>query len=65
MVVPHTFGRRLNFNSHLHILVSVGGLQESEGRWIPSLSFDKGELMRSWRYAVIAYFSEAWGLPVA
>jgi hypothetical protein len=23
MVVPHTFGRRLNFNSHLHILVSA------------------------------------------
>ena len=27
MVVQHTFGRRLNFNSHLHILVSAGGRQ--------------------------------------
>jgi hypothetical protein len=24
MVIPHTFGGRLNFNSHLHILVSAG-----------------------------------------
>jgi hypothetical protein len=32
MVIPHTFGGRLNFNSHLHILVSAGGLQESENR---------------------------------
>jgi transposase-like zinc-binding protein/putative transposase len=34
IVVPHTFGRRLNFNCHLHILVSAGGLHEFEGRWI-------------------------------
>ena len=26
VVIPHTFGRHLNFNSHLHILVSEGGL---------------------------------------
>ena len=32
MVIPHTFGGRLNFNSHLHVLVSAGGLQESEGK---------------------------------
>ena len=63
MVIPHTFGGHLNFNSHLHILVSAGGLQESEGRWVNSLLFnkerdegrDKGKLMRMWRFAVIAY----------
>ena len=38
MVVPHTFGRHLTFNAHLHILVSAGGLNESEGRWISQLS---------------------------
>jgi len=26
MVIPHTFGRHLNFNPHLHTLVSDGGL---------------------------------------
>ncbi|MGO8913049.1 MAG: hypothetical protein ACLQDM_27510 [Bradyrhizobium sp.] len=34
-------GGRLNFNSPLHILVSAGGLQESEGRWIARLAFDQ------------------------
>jgi len=59
MVIPHTFGGRLNFNSHLHILVSAGGLQESEGRWITRLTFDQEKLMRMWRFAVITYLREA------
>src|SRR5439155_12896832 len=59
MVIPHTFGRRLNFNSHLHILVSAGGLRESEGRWVTSLVFDKDKLMPMWRFAVITYLREA------
>jgi Putative transposase/Transposase zinc-binding domain len=59
MVVQHTFGRRLNFNPHLHILVSAGGLQESEGRWIDPLSFSKEALMHMWRFAVITYLREA------
>ncbi|HEY4900637.1 MAG TPA: transposase [Terriglobales bacterium] len=58
MVVQHTFGRRLNFNPHLHILVSAGGLQESEGRWVAPLSFGKDALMHMWRYAVITYLRE-------
>jgi len=59
IVVPHTFGRRLNFHPHLHILVSAGGLQESERRWIAPLAFDKKALMHMWRYAVITYLREA------
>ena len=59
MVIPHTFGGRLNFNSHLHILVSAGGLQESEGRWISRLAFNKKKLMHMWRFAVITYVREA------
>ena len=31
MVIPHTFGRHLNFNAHLHILVSSGGLNVGRG----------------------------------
>jgi hypothetical protein len=59
MVVRHTFGRHLNFNSHLHILVSASGFCEQEGRWIPSLLFDKKALMHRWRYAVITYLRKA------
>jgi len=59
MVVPHTFGRHLNFNAHLHIMVSAGGLREPGSTWIPKLRFDKPALMRIWRYAVITYLREA------
>ena len=63
MVTPHTFGRRLNFNCHLHILVSAGGLQESQGQWVNTSVFDqvkdKGKLMRMWRFAVITYLRAA------
>jgi hypothetical protein len=59
MVVQHTFGRRLNFNPHLHIMVSAGGLHEAEGRWIAPLTFEKDALMHMWRYALITYLREA------
>lgn len=59
MVIPHTFNGRLRFNSHLHILVSAGGLQESEGRWITPLAFNKEKLMHMWRLAVITFLREA------
>jgi hypothetical protein len=59
MAIPHTFGGRLNFNSHLHILVSAGGLQESDGQWVNTSVFDrakdKHKLMYMWRLAVITY----------
>ena len=44
--IPHTFGRHLNFNSHLHILVSEGGLSEDGARWHESASFDEEALLR-------------------
>jgi hypothetical protein len=59
MVAPHTFGRHLTFNSHLHILVSAGGVKESEGRWVEQLRFDKSALMHMWRFAVVTYLRAA------
>src|SRR5258708_25255910 len=59
VVGTQTFGGLLTFHPHLHVLVSAGGLQESEVRWISQLRFDKRELMRSWRYAVTAYLARA------
>jgi len=59
LVVPHTFGRHLNFNAHLHVMVSGGGLKESDGRWVTPLRFDKNKLMHMWRYDVITYLRAA------
>ncbi len=59
MVVRHTFGRHLNFNPHLHILISAGGLRTADGTWIPGCRLDKKVLMKRWRYALITYLRKA------
>jgi len=59
MVVPHTFGRRLNFHPHLHTLVSAGGLREGDNCWVNVDEFDKNALMQMWKYAVITFLRQA------
>ena len=59
VVIPHSFGRALNFNCHLHILVSQGGLTEDATEWRSCAQFDREAVMRMWRYAVIEYLREA------
>jgi len=63
MVVPQTYGGFLNFYPHLHTLVSVGGLDESMGRWIHSLNFQtadhKHELMLAWKLALLTALDTA------
>jgi hypothetical protein len=59
LVVRHTFGRHLNFNPHLHILVSDGGLTTQTDEWRSGLRFDNRALMKRWRFALITYLREA------
>ena len=39
-VMPHTFGRHLNFNPHLHVLASAAVLHTTN-RWVPTVRFDE------------------------
>ena len=32
-MVMHTFGAKLNFNCHLHILYTLGGYSAKSGQW--------------------------------
>lgn len=59
IVVQQTYGGFLNFVPHLHLMVSAGGLHSTTNRWIQHIRFDKAELMRAWRYALVAYLAEA------
>jgi hypothetical protein len=61
ILIPHTFGRRLNFHPHLHILVSAGGLNERENRWINFRDIDKYVLMYWWRFTVLNYLADFLG----
>jgi len=58
LVVRHTFGTHLNFNPHLHILVSAGGLRIGSEEWRSGLRFEKAALMKRWRFALITYLRE-------
>jgi transposase-like zinc-binding protein/putative transposase len=56
-VIQHTFGRHLNFNCHLHVLVSGFGLRKLENPFVP-LRLDADEIMRRWRDAVTLYLQK-------
>ncbi len=53
IAILHTFNGRLEFNSHVHTMVTAGGLQASSGSWSPSVYYDNDLLMRLWRGAVL------------
>src|SRR5271156_5461047 len=59
VVVQHTFGGRLNYHPHLHIMVSSGGLNESVCGWVQSIEFDRQQIMELWRFAVTSYLWKA------
>lgn len=54
-VIPHTFGARLNYHPHLHILISAGGLREADSSWVNRIGLNKYGIMRLWREAIILY----------
>lgn len=53
IAILHTFNGRLEFNSHVHTMVTAGGLQASSGSWLASVYYDNDLLMRLWRRAVL------------
>lgn len=48
----HTFGRKLNWNCHVHLSVTLGGLSKGGTEWKP-LRFSRENLEAQWRYAVV------------
>ena len=54
-VIQHTFGRHLNFNCHLHVLVSGFGLRKLENRFV-AVRLDSDEI--TGRDAVTLYLQK-------
>ena len=52
----HTYGRELNWNTHVHASVTMGGL-DSDGNW-KDFNFRKDRIMRMWRYGIITMIRE-------
>jgi len=55
----HTFNGRLEFNSHVHTMVTAGGWRTSSGSWTSSVYYDRNILMRLWRSAVLGLLRSA------
>jgi hypothetical protein len=53
MAIPHTFNGKLEFNSHVHTMVTGGGLKMSSDSWVSEVNYDVSRLMEAWRRAVI------------
>src|SRR5712692_9987164 len=53
IAILHTFNGRLEFNSHVHTLVTEGGLPASSGSWVSRVYYERERLMEFWRKAVI------------
>jgi Putative transposase/Transposase zinc-binding domain len=59
LAILHTFNGKLEFNSHVHTMVTAGGLHDSSEVWVSSILYESEALMRSWQRAVIAILRAA------
>lgn len=59
LVVRHTFGAHLNFNAHLHILVSTVGLHKTGDRLVSGVCFPRDVVIRRWRHTLLEYLTMA------
>ena len=59
IAILHTFNGKLEFNSHVHTMVTGGGLHGSSDIWVSRVYYDRDLLMKSWRKAVIALLRAA------
>jgi hypothetical protein len=59
IAVPHTFNGKLEFNSHIHTMVTGGGLDGSSDGWVSRVFYERDPLMEAWRRAVIALLRAA------
>ena len=60
LVVRHTFGAHLNFNAHLHILVSTVGLHKTQDRLVPKIRFCTARsIVKKWRHTLLDYLNMA------
>lgn len=58
IAILHTFNGKLEFNSHVHTMVSAGGLGGA-ARWNPGIYYDDIRLMENWRKAVVKLLRSA------
>jgi len=58
IAILHTFNGKLEFNSHVHTMVTGGGYRTPD-TWVPTVYYKHEMLMKAWRKAVIALLRAA------
>jgi hypothetical protein len=53
LAILHTFNGKLEFNPHVHTMVTAGGLVSLSDSWQASIYYDRDELLEGWRKAVM------------
>ena len=53
MAILHTFNGKLEFNSHVHTMVTAGGLYGLSDSWVRTVYYERDGLLDCWRRAVI------------
>jgi hypothetical protein len=59
IAILHTFNGKLEFNSHVHTMVTDGGLYGPSDTWVSRTYYEQDLLMQAWRRAVIALIRAA------
>src|SRR5271170_1730842 len=59
VAILHTFNGKLEFNSHVHTMITGGGLHGSSNVWVSRVCYQRDALMEAWRKAVIALLRAA------
>ncbi len=59
IAILHTFNGKLEFNSHVHTMVTGGGLYGSSDTWVSRAYYERDLMMQAWRRAVIALIRAA------
>lgn len=52
VMVLHTFGSKVNFNTHIHMLVTEGGLNQEKNGWVHNDYFPWAAFKEPWKYRV-------------
>ena len=60
IAIVHTFNGCLEFNPHVHTMLSAGGLKGASRSWLPKVFYDSDRLMGFWRSAIITLLREAY-----
>lgn len=59
IALPQTFNGRLDFNPHVHTMVTAGGLHRASTKWARQIDFDRDDIMRRWQRNIIRLLREA------